>query len=255
MNRHVRIRLLAGAAMAAVSIPALSAQERPPLPQPLRVRDMARELACGPQSPLVAPDQSIKVLTGKDLNKTLWGTGEVLVINAGDNQGVKTGQEYYLRRNVKDKYTEMKPGVNPVSVHTVGWVKITETQADTSVALITHGCDGVMEGDYLEPFQQLVVPAALGGEADFAHPGSIILGDERRQVGGAGEMMVLDRGSDHGIRPGQQLTIFRQPVGSSGPVFKIGTATVITVRPESCTFRIDTASDAVYVGNLVAVHR
>lgn len=249
MNRHPHIRSLAGAVIAALSIPALSAQ------QPSVVRDMARELACGPQSPIVAPDQTIKVVTGKDVNKTLWGTGEIVVINAGGNQGVKAGQEYYVRRVVKDKYTESKPGVNPVSVHTVGWLKITETQADTAVATITHGCDGVVEGDYLEPFQPLAVPAARGGEPDFAHPGTIVLGDERRQIGGTGEMMVLDRGSDHGIRPGQQLTIFRQPVGSSGPVFRIGTATVITVRPESCTFRIDSATDAVYVGNLVAVHR
>ena len=51
----------------------------------------------------------------------------------------------------------------------------------------------------------------------IAHPGRLILGAERRQIGGAGDFMVLDRGSDHGLRQGQQLTIFRRTV-ADGPV-------------------------------------
>jgi hypothetical protein len=65
---------------------------------------------------------------------------------------------------------------------------------------------------------------------------------------------VLDRGSDHGLRQGQQLTIFRRTV-ADGPIATVGTATVYAVQPASTVVRIDTSVDAVYVGDLVAVHR
>jgi hypothetical protein len=66
-------------------------------------------------------------------------------------------------------------------------------------------------------------------------------------------MMMLDRGSDHGLRPGQRLTIFRSTPDT--PVFRVGEATVVTVSPETSTVRIDATRDAIYVGDKVAIHR
>jgi hypothetical protein len=66
--------------------------------------------------------------------------------------------------------------------------------------------------------------------------------------------MVLDRGSDHGLRAGQQLTIYREET-AGGTIQRVGRGTVVTVMPESSMFRIDTARDAIYVGDKVAVHR
>ena len=68
--------------------------------------------------------------------------------------------------------------------------------------------------------------------------------------------MVLDRGSDHGIRPGQRLTIFRRTLpDGTGPVSNVGSATVYAVQPETSMVRIEKSVDAVYVGDLVAIHR
>ena len=66
--------------------------------------------------------------------------------------------------------------------------------------------------------------------------------------------MVLDRGSDHGLRPGQQLTIFRRTV-ADGPVATSARRRSTRVQPESSVVRIDRSIDAVYVGDLVAIHR
>jgi hypothetical protein len=66
--------------------------------------------------------------------------------------------------------------------------------------------------------------------------------------------MVLDRGSDHGLRAGQQLTIYREET-AGGTIQRVGRGTVVRVMPESSMFRIDTARDAIYVGDKVAVHR
>ena len=66
---------------------------------------------------------------------------------------------------------------------------------------------------------------------------------------------LLDRGSDHGIKPGQLLTIFRPTIGKDGPVATIGTAKVYVVQPERSVVRIEGSVDAVNVGDLVAIHR
>jgi hypothetical protein len=246
------MKAIAYALVSAVTIlpVAAGAQVRPPVQ-----RDIARELACSPQSPLERPNDSIKIVGGKDLKKTLFGTGEQVVINAGTAKGLTPGQDYFVRRIVADKFTEFKPGVNPNSVHTVGWVRIMEAQENFAIGTIEHGCDGVIEGDYLEPFTTPRVPARiLTGTPDFERPAKIILGDERRQSGATGWLMVIDRGSDHGVRVGHQLTIYRGTV-PGGPIVKVGMATVIATRPESSTILIDNSTDAIYIGDFAAIHR
>ena len=122
-----------------------------------------------------------------------------------------------------DRFTEPAATACRRSIHTAGWIRIVDVQADDlAIATMTHACDGMLEGDYLEPFVLPALAAATrprGGQPDFANPGRIVLGDERRQSGHPATVMVIDRGSDHGLRAGQRLTIFRETAGGSGPIF------------------------------------
>jgi hypothetical protein len=244
-------RTLAVVLAVASSAPALDAQQ----PTTTRLSGLIRDVACAPTSPIVKPTPALVVVGGRDLRKTLFGTGDALVIRGGASQGIKAGDEFFVRRIVDDRYNEHEPGVYPVSITTAGTAQIVETQADFSIAVVTYGCDGIVDGDYLERYQPPVLPSTRTGTTpDFMNPGRLILGAERRQIGGPGEFMVLDRGSDHGLRQGQQLTIFRRTV-TDGPVATVGAATVYAVQPASTVVRIDTSVDAVYVGDLVAIHR
>lgn len=201
---------------------------------------------------------TMKVAGGAERTKALFGPGEAIIINAGTAQGVRPGQRYVVRRVVADRFASATAGEQPKSIHTAGWITIVEAQADVSVATIAEACDGVSEGDYLEP---LVVPAApaapavLGSEPDYAHPARIVLGDERQQMGGIGSQLVMDRGSDHGLRAGQKLTVFRETLNGKGPIAKIGEAVIVTAHPETSLIRIITSREAVYVGDLIAIHR
>ena len=71
-----------------------------------------------------------------------------------------------------------------------------------------HACDGVAEGDYLEPFVAPAVPPrrrTTPGDAGLrAIRASIVFGDERRDDAATGDFMLIDRGSDHGVRAGQR---------------------------------------------------
>jgi hypothetical protein len=224
---------------------------------PLAPRDMAGELACGARAAGTPPDMSIRVAPGREKGKSLFGPHEMLVIKAGTAQGMKIGQEYYVRRVIPDRFVHpVGDNVKTSSVHTAGWVRIVDASADSAIAEVVKACDAIEEGDYLEAFVKPEVPVTIkDGEPDFANPGHVMLGDDRRQMAAQGDLMVLDRGSDHGIRAGQRFTIFRTTGGGTGPVARIAEATALVVHPETSVIRIDKTSDAVNVGDLVAIHR
>jgi hypothetical protein len=224
---------------------------------PVASRDMAGELACGARAAATPPDMSMRVAPGREKGKSLFGPGETLVIRAGTVQGMKIGQEYYVRRLIADRFVQPAgDNVKTSSVHTAGWVRIVDATADSAIAEIIRACDAIEEGDYLEPFVKPEVPtSAKEGEPDFANPGHVMLGDDRRQMAAQGDLMVLDRGSDHGIHAGQRLTIFRTTGGGTGPVARIAEATALIVHPGTSVIRIEKTSDAVNVGDLVAIHR
>jgi hypothetical protein len=256
MSRNLRsVIRLAMLIMAALSTRAAYAQ--PQSPRPSVVRDVAAELACAPNAVETLPVAPMTVVGGQIAGKVLFGTGETILVRVGSALGVRYGEEYFVRRVVPDRFTKgVSDGVALHSIHTAGWIRVVEVEGDTAVATVTHACDAVTEGDYLEKFEMPVVPAATAsGEPDFANPGRIILGDERRQMGSVGSMLVFDRGSDHGLRPGQRVTIFRPVPTGTGPVVRIGDGTAMVVRPETTTLRIDKSIDTIYVGDLVAIHR
>jgi len=216
------------------------------------------QLSCAPISLVAPPAAGLRVLGGYIHGKLMFGPGETLIVNAGRSQGLQAGQRYFVRRIVDDRLTSTTAKeVRPFSIHTAGWVEIVDANDLVAVAAVRHACDGIMEGDYLEPYTEPVLPqaAAAPADADFGHPARIVLADERRQTGYPGMLMLIDEGSETGIRAGQRLTIFRETLSGAGPVLSVGTAEVMNVRPQTSLIRIDTSRDAVYVGDLVAVHR
>ena len=215
----------------------------------------ARDAACAPAAARVAPPPALTIAAGREERRTLFGIGDAVVVRGGSAQGVKPGDEYYVRRLVVDRFAELEPGVHPVTAGTAGALRILETETDFSIAVVTTGCDGVVTGDFLERFEPPAIPELQqGGTPDYTEPGRLIVGAERRQMAAAGQFMILDRGNAHGVRAGQQLTVFRRTAGG-GPVAVVGTAMVFTSEPERSVVRIERSVDAVYVGDLVAIHR
>lgn len=232
---------------ALLAVPAIAAAQDPERLQ----------MACAPMSLSAPPIAALRVRGGRERGKMLFAAGEALIVGGGARQGVRVGQEFYVRRTISDRFMANDPKAPTYSIHTTGWVRIVDVQDSLSVATVLHACDGIMEGDYLEPFSMPVVPAVLSddGAPDFEHPARIVMGDERRQVGGEGVLMLIDRGGNDGVRPGQRLTVYRPTLEGTGPVLAVGTGTVLSVRPRTSLMRIDASSDAVYVGDLAALHR
>ena len=234
-----------------VGAASLSAQQRP-----AETRGVSLALVCGVQASFAAPAQMIRVTGGREPRKALFSARETILVNAGTSQGIRAGQQFYVRRVVTDELAVAAGDARPFSIHTAGWVTARETEADSSVAVVSESCDGISVDDFLEP---LVIPAPAAeiktGEPDYARPAHVILGDERRQLGSEGSLMVIDRGSDHGLRPGQRLTLFRPSTEAAGSVVKIGEAVVASTQHETSVMRIGATTGEIELGDLVAVHR
>lgn len=224
---------------------------------PLAPSQTTREqIACAPINLPGKPVAGIQVIGSYVRGRIMFGPSEALVINAGSAQGIQQGQRYFVRRYVNDNFTPASLDFTPHSVHTAGWVTIVETKADMAVATVTQACDGILVGDYLEPFVDPVYPpAALGGAPDFEHPGRLVLADEKRQTGSAGSLFLMNRGTDHDVRAGQTITIYRETMEGAGPILDVARATVLNVRPNTSLIRIDSSREAVYIGDLTAIHR
>ena len=258
MSRNVRSLIRTAAGVSAITLGSIVADAQVLSAGRQVVRDYAAEAACAARAVGPPPDTSIRVGAGRERGKALFGANDALVITAGTARGLKVGQEYFVRRIVPDRF--VRPGSDgdrTASIHTAGWIRIVDAQSDSAIATVTRLCDGIQLGDYLEPFEKPVLPAASAtpGEPDFANPGHLVMGDERRQMAAQGDLMILDRGSDHGLRGGQRLTIFRPTAGGTGPIARIAEATAVQVSPETTVIRIDKTTDAVFVGDLVAIHR
>ena len=249
MSSNTRLSIVSATAVLALTFgAALQAQ--------VASRDMSRDLACSPQALVLPPEPTMRIVGGQEDKRTLFGNRDAVVVSGGSDQGVRVGQEYFVRRVVKDQFALPLSGFIPVSVRTAGWIRVVEIERHLAIAIVTHACDGILEGDFLEPFVQPVEPSPLPpGEPDYTNAGVLILGDDRRQLGAAGALMILDRGSAHGVRPGQRLTIFRDTLNGDGPINRIGEATTVIVRTDTSVVRIERSRDAVYVGDRVAPQR
>ena len=230
--------------------------EAPPAPKITPVPREALASVCGPGQPGVE-DVSVGSIIGHrdEKNRTVFGVRDILLLDIGHDFGAAVGQNYVVRRRFRigDKTAPQKAAI--MGDQTAALVQVVETHAATSVAVVVYTCGELFAGDTLEPFDPLpVLSARPSGAPQFEDPARIILGEHGQSMSAPKGLMVMDRGSADGAERGQRLTIFRRVQGPRGPVSRIADAIVIAVREHSATIRIERASDAVSVGDLVALH-
>ncbi|MGH9412063.1 MAG: hypothetical protein ACRD1V_21715 [Vicinamibacterales bacterium] len=220
--------------------------------------DLLQAIACAPAVLPAAPVTAARVIGGIEDGQMMFGPGDHLLVNAGSRDGLHPGQQFFVKRTLQQHpYALTDAGFRLVGIHTSGWITIEDTREHVSTAIVTHACDGVLDGDYLEPFTEpaLPPPPSPAGTPDYSRPAHILMADEQRQTGFPGMLMLIDRGSQQGVRPGQTLTIFRTAAGGAGPAVDVGRATVLQAGPATALVRIDASIGAVYVGDLTALPR
>ncbi len=240
----------------------------PPPPPPVRLAAPRKPEAvpvpaevlasvCGPGQPGDASLTIGHLVAHRDEpGRRLYGRGDVLVLDVGADLGLETGQNLVVRRRFATGERGLPAAKSTFGEQTAGLIQIVEAGIENSVAIVVYACGELFAGDTVEPFDALPVFTAQAlGTPYYDDPAKVIIGEHGQTMGAPRQLMVIDRGAAQGAERGQRLTIFRRSLGTKGPVVSIADAIIVAVRPESATIRIERASDAVSVGDLVALHR
>jgi hypothetical protein len=212
-------------------------------------------VACAPPPTFDPPaGEPLRIIGAQDVvARSEYGTRDLLVVNGGTAAGVQLGQQFYVRRPNR---FGMYDSTRRQGSRTVAWIRVVAVNESTAIATFEHLCGPVAQGDYLEPFVAPVVPPGADrddatGEPDFNAMGQIVSGNENRSDMGAGDFMLIDRGSEQGMKPGTRLALYRD-VGASGmPLASLGEAIVISTSLRMSLTRITRTRDAVRNGDVV----
>jgi hypothetical protein len=233
--------------------PVPPAPKPPSRPKTVAVDKEILASVCGPREAAAFSVSVGKVLTGANEARELFGPGDTLMIDAGEQHGLSVGQNLVIRRRFQSDNHESKKTAS-VGEQSAGLAQIVETKARMSTAILVYVCSEIFAGDSVERYvPQPAFFAVADGEPQFDDPAKVKLGGYGQTAISEGQMMVIDRGIMQGVQRGQRLTIFRHSL--SGSNIPIGDGLVISIRADSATVRVERSTDAVMVGDLVALHR
>jgi hypothetical protein len=226
-----------------------------PRPAPRPVDPEALASVCGPRE---APNFSLavgRVVSHRDdPGRQLLGPGDAIRIEVGEDAGVTVGQNLVVRRRFRSGDRAAAGKVATYGEQTAGMIQVMELEKKTAIAVVVYSCGEMIAGDAVERYvPQLARMEETPGTPQFDDPARILIGDSGQQMGAAGQMMVIDRGVVQGAQRGQRVTMFRRVKGN--PPLVIGEGVIIALRPDSATIRIERATDAIAVGDFVALHR
>jgi hypothetical protein len=141
--------------------------------------------ACAPSQVMTPPTPTLHVIGAQDtVPRRLFGPRELIILDGGAQAGVQIGREYYIRRSYSFGPPPSKTA--PRTITTVGWLKIVSLNETTAIGQIDTICEGVMAGDYLEPFTAPTTVAAESGAPfstlDFSTLARVMFGKEERRL-------------------------------------------------------------------------
>ena len=234
------------------------AAQRGPAPAVTRLGPEVLALACRPSLVFEAPPTPLRITGGQDsFVRYSFSPGDLITINAGTDNGIEVGQEYYVRRAQAGERREFDRE-NPATIRTAGWIRIWAVDTEMSLATITHACDTILVGDYLEPFSLPTIPVAADTgsiKAQRGNYGRIQLGTDRRRMFAKSDFFVADRGSDHGVTVGARFVIYRDKNVAENFLYELGEAIAVDVRPENSTLIVTLSRDAFMAGDYVAIRK
>jgi len=163
--------------------------------------------------------------------------------------GLDVGQNLVVRHYFR---VRRFAGTDTTGEHTAGLVQIVAVSERSSIAVVIYACDELRQGDFLASFKpEPIRPSEPRGNPDYDDAARILFADEGQILGAPRRLMVIDRGSEQGVRVGQRLTLFRRRLARSPD--NVGDAIVVAIRTDSATIRVERVNDVISSGDLAAL--
>jgi hypothetical protein len=169
------------------------------------------------------PDATRLVSAEESNVKVLFGRGDYVIINRGQDKGVRVGDRYSVVRAETDAlqvnwFKWQAKLMKAMGIHYVdaGQLRIVNVQTKTAVAEITLSCDYMIRGDIVLPFQERPEPTFKDPSA-FDHfapisgkPVAMVVGArDYQQSAGQGNTVFVNLGTQRGVKVGDYFRIFR----------------------------------------------
>jgi hypothetical protein len=210
-------------------------------------------LACSPVAVAEAPAVPLRITGGQDVSiRRNYAPGDFVTINAGSQNGITVGQEFFVRRALKDRIFKTDDG--PTTIRTAGWIRVYAVDDELSLATVTYACDAIEVGDYLEGFKlpEAVVPNPNKPKAERGNYARVLGGSDLRRSFGRGDYFTINRGSNEGLKVGAQFVVYRDKHENQNFLFELGEAVAVNVGPQLSTLVITLSRDEFHEGDYVA---
>ena len=252
-GRVLAMFLSTSAAVFVSVVPA--AAQRGPAQTAISLPPEVISLACAPTLTFASPAAPLRITGGQEAAARIThAPGDLVTLNAGTRSGMTVGQEFYTRRILGSGRVTPQ---NPATIRTTGWIRVWAVDDELSLATITHACETVDVGDYLEPFALPAVPAlsTASGIPERGNYGHVLTGQDRRTAFGQGDYLVVDRGINHGVMPGARFVVYHDQGVDGNFLFQVGEAVAVDVKADTSTLKVVTAIDAIYEGDYVGMRK
>ncbi len=232
----------------------------PPLPSPPVLTPVPahdQESVCGPAKAGVTAESFGTIRSRRhEAEPALYAKGDQLIIDGGTLSGLETGANVVVRRRYPVSGAGGAPATRAAGStgeHTSGLLQIVVAGERESTAIVVYACDEMMKGDYLAAFipEPIRSPEPVG-IPNYGDAARILFADRGQLLGAPRRLMVIDRGSEQGIRAGQRLTLFRRRSRGAPTPTDVGDAVVVAVRGDSATIRVERATDVILFGDWAA---
>lgn len=184
--------------------------------------------------------------------RSMMADADSFYIDKGKEEGMEMGQ-MFLAVEIGD----LIPQIGYIA-QKKGKVRIIRLEDHLSVVKVEKGCGDIRAGNYLIPFEEkeTVIGKDLGYDSSLkpgeSLEGQVIYLDTDFNIVATGHWALINVGDEHGLKVGQQMTIFRQKKPNF-PREAIGNLVVIDTQKKTSTVKILSCREAVEKGDIVQV--
>ena len=183
--------------------------------------------------------------------------GQRMIVSAGEGL-TEVGEEFTVfrvRRRVRHPLTGKHVGY---MVEVVGRTEITEVHPETSYAVVSVAYSEIEPGDRLLPFEEVEEQFQARTYTDDVG-GAVLAQQPHRLYSGRSDLVVLDRGTEHGIDPGRELVIYRKGDDVTDPITAnrvaepddvVGRVFVLRATPQTSLALVTEAKTEIQEGDL-----
>lgn len=216
---------------------------------------------------------ALAITERKSMEKAFLGDGETVYLAGGADRGVKVGDRFVILKTVVQRLKQVDPkakGVLGDVVQQVGVLRITQVNPTGSVAIIEKSMDSIEVGFRAVPF---IEPAKIVTKlrTDVAGPvvpqepiSRIVFVRDTHEFTATGEMVIIDRGANQGLKVGDVLLVSRTKTWpgrdaerskdrtTESTNYYVGQAIVVRTDPDTATCRVLRSNMEFLIGDIVA---